>query len=485
MTFDRIKKKSMRVCVFLTCFMVFHFSFTARAQQTPLLSIDWRATVQTIEGFGASSAWTGGDIPDAILSRFYNPRDVHYLGLTWLRVRIGPEGWVQGWAPKSQRTRWNFPERSELKAALRAQSWGVKIWAAPWSPPKEWKSNRGLGAGRLEPKYYSDYAEHLAKALQTVAGSDGLRVQYLSVQNEPDYKAATWESCYFTAQELATFAGVLGSTLLRRGINTGLLGPETGGVYNFAQAAGSKNPQDRAYSDYAAAIHRDSNARKYVKILATHYYDDRFGAPPRLLREQKKYQKPVWITEASADEKPNSGLDIDWGIALGRKMHRALFEGEVNAWHHWWILRNPHAPEHEGLLNQDQSISKRGFAIAHYARFIRPGARQLRLKPEEITPGLMLSAYRTRPLANPKLEQMVLVGINPNAEVLTQDIWVKNVAFVKINDNRTVKTAGFITDATRDLKYFGRVNSGNREADKYRVIFPGKSMVTWVFHVKP
>src|SRR5689334_2101570 len=72
-------------------------------------SVCWQKPRQVITGFGASTAWTGGNIPDEQVNELYSPERI---GLSLLRMRIAPTGTT-----------------SETETALKAQTLGATVWA--------------------------------------------------------------------------------------------------------------------------------------------------------------------------------------------------------------------------------------------------------------------------------------------------------------------------------------------------------------------
>src|SRR4051812_8157197 len=71
------------------------FDSGARPDRTPPpppgpAAVDLTQTHQRIDGFGASSAWTGSNIPDAMADLFFSADTG--IGLSLLRIQIKPEG---------------------------------------------------------------------------------------------------------------------------------------------------------------------------------------------------------------------------------------------------------------------------------------------------------------------------------------------------------------------------------------------------------
>ena len=80
----------------------------------------------------------------------------------------------------------------------------VELLASPWSPPSFMKTNKMLTlGGRLNEKYYDTYANYLAKYIKEYE-KDGIEIQYITIQNEPN-AVQIWESCLFNTDEEAKF----------------------------------------------------------------------------------------------------------------------------------------------------------------------------------------------------------------------------------------------------------------------------------------
>ena len=194
---------------------------------------------QTIDGFGASSAWTAQSISDAQADLFFSPTTG--LGLSLLRLRIAPTG-----------NTW------ETATAKKAVARGVTVWATPWSPPGAWKTNgTDNNGGSLLPGYYDDWAARLALFASNMAAA-GVPIAALSAQNEPNW-TAEWETCRWTPAELTTFVrDYLGPALVARGVATRVLAPE---AINWD-----------TIDDYANPLVADATARSYLHAVATHSY---------------------------------------------------------------------------------------------------------------------------------------------------------------------------------------------------------------------
>jgi len=341
-------------------------------------SVCWQELRQTISGFGASSAWTAPDLSDELADELFSPERI---GLSLLRVRIAPNGMT-----------------SEVATARKAQERGAEVWAAPWSPPGAWKtSGTDAHGGALFPERYGDWAARLA-AFVRAREDEGLRLYALSVQNEPDFVAA-WETCEWEPAELATFIGAhLVPALEEQGVSPRLLAPESANWSSIGR--------------YGEALLADPLARTAVDIVATHGYGT---ARPYAYRSPRQRGKELWMTEWSDPTPGGPDAGMSSGLVVARAIHENLTVAETNAWHYWWITeRDDTPPGRDGLMSQGE-ITRRGYVMGQFSRFIRPGSTRLRLTIESPQPGVLASAYLGETGA-----ELVLVLVNENSTSATQ-----------------------------------------------------------------
>ena len=78
----------------------------------------------------------------------------------------------------------------------------LKFLASCWSPPAFMKSNKKLtNGGNLLSEYKNTYAKYLVKFINAYK-NEGINIDYITIQNEPNAKQF-WESCLYSAtQEL-------------------------------------------------------------------------------------------------------------------------------------------------------------------------------------------------------------------------------------------------------------------------------------------
>jgi glucosylceramidase len=76
-----------------------------------------------------------------------------------------------------------------LLRRARALNPRLPVIATPWSPPAWMKTTDSLVGGRLkdDPRVYAAYARYLVKFVEAYRAA-GVPVDYLTVQNEPQYR---------------------------------------------------------------------------------------------------------------------------------------------------------------------------------------------------------------------------------------------------------------------------------------------------------
>jgi glucuronoarabinoxylan endo-1,4-beta-xylanase len=358
------------------------------ANTAPPVAIDLLTTAQRIDGFGAASAWTASNMSDAFADQLFSPTTG--IGLSLLRLRIAPDGTT-----------------GEMATAQKAAARGAKIWASPWSPPAEWKDSTSPnnGGGHLLAADAQAWADRLASFAKSMSDA-GLPLVGLSSQNEPDFGPTGYESCQWAPTDLVAFVrDNLGPALRSQGLSTPIVSPETGNWNSF--------------DGYATALAADPYAMQYVGPLATHDYGGAAHVVPGLTSNQT-----VWETEYS-DQSKTLDPGMGSGITVAKNIHENLVEGQVNAWHNWWI--NPGAmPMDNGALTQNGVLTRRAYVIGNWSRFVRPGF--LRVSATEAPQDYVLvSAFRS-----PGGDTVVIVAINSAGYPLGQTFTVAGAALGQV-----------------------------------------------------
>ncbi len=122
-----------------------------------------------------------------------------------------------------------------------------------------------------------------------------------------------------------------------------------------------------------------------------------YGAQPATYPLANSKGKDLWMTEFL-------DLDTSWPfvLATGRQIHDCMVAG-MNAYVWWYIVR------FYGPILEDGTVSKRGFVMLQYARFVRPGYARV-----NATPNPQMNVYVT---AYANSSTVVLVAVNTGASI--------------------------------------------------------------------
>ncbi|WP_248845049.1 glycoside hydrolase family 30 beta sandwich domain-containing protein [Streptomyces griseorubiginosus] len=395
------------------------------APRTPSLAaaavtVDPSATRQTIRGFGGMNhpLWIG-DLTAAQRETAFGNGDGQ-LGFSVLRIFVSED-----------RANWS----REVATAKRAVELGATVFASPWNPPAQMVETFTHGsqtnAKRLRSSMYGAYAQHLNDFV-TFMRNNGVNLYAISVQNEPDY-AQDWT--WWTPAEMTRFLRENAGS-----ISTKVIAPES---FQYV-----KSFSDPILNDPAALANMD--------ILGAHLYGTSFQNFPYPLFKQKGAGKELWMTEVYY---PNSSDSADlWPQALdvGEHVHRALVDAEFQAYV-WWYIRRGYGP-----MREDGQISKRGAAMAHFAKYVRPGHVRIAVTANPQS-NVYLSAYRGSG------SRLVIVAVNKGTSSVSQQFTLVN--------NASTGVSSWLTDGSRNLAAQSRIAVSN---GSFTAQLPARSLTTFV-----
>ncbi|WP_261511843.1 T9SS type A sorting domain-containing protein [Chryseobacterium paludis] len=254
-----------------------------------------------------------------------------------------------------------IPEQSSnwstaLATAQLAKSMGLTIFASPWTMPAAWKTNNHVNAvytdpngvqqiGYLKPENYQDYALYLNNFV-TYMQNNGVTLDYISIQNEPD-EMAQYQGCIWTPTQIATFVKNYGHL-----INCKVIAPESVG-----------------FTDNFANAFLDPAVMANFEVYGGHQY----GSMQSVYKQFQNYNKEIWQTEYLINWNSSSSSaprDFAWntdGFTFARSVNNALL-GNVNAWIHYSSKR------YYGLMGDGSygtvsgDMTKRGYILSQYAK---------------------------------------------------------------------------------------------------------------------
>lgn len=323
-------------------------------------AIDPTNVAQTIRGFGGATVFLGA-LTTAEMTTLYSNQTPAQLGLTVLRIRVDPGG-PANWG-------------TELGNAQKAIANGAIVMATPWSPPANFKSNGSTIGGMLDTASYAAYADYL-DSFAVYMSANGAPLYAISVQNEPDI-SVTYESCDWTAQQLLNFVKYNAPAIK----NTRLIASES---YHF----------DQSYTD---PILNDSVASSHLSIVGGHIYGA--GLAPYPLAVSKG--KEVWMTE-------HLDTSTDWNGALNTAKEISDCMGLAGfSVYNWWYLKRSYGP-----IDENDNPTKRGFVMAQFSKFVRPGAQRVGA-PYIVSNNVYLTVYKNG-------TGLVIVAVNMGTTVVNQ-----------------------------------------------------------------
>lgn len=367
------------------------------------------STQQVIRGFGAANIlpWR----PDMTVNDIDNAfgTEEGQVGLTILRLRIPPNASSFG---------------DNISTAHDAHLLGVKIIAAPWSPPASMKTNNNLVGGELKTDSYAAYAAHL-KAFADYMSSNGAPLYAISIQNEPD-ASVTYESCFWNATQMLNFMKNNAASI---GIR--VIMPES---LNFNHSL-----SDPTLNDSAAAAN--------VSIIGGHLYGGGLTSYPLAVSKGKE----LWMTEY---------LDTDttWNkvLATGKGISDCMNVG-MSAYVWWYIVR------FYGPISEDGFVTKRGYVMSQFARFVRPEYVRVATtySPRSF---VYITAYQGD-------SKLVIVAINTGSSSVEQTFQIQN-----LTGGAAVFTP-YVTSKTRDCQRAGDISVSN---DSFSAVLDASSITTFV-----
>ena len=368
---NRVKKVS--------CILgVFGIGCTAMAAT---VNVDLDEEHQVIRGFGGMvhNQWQGGGGLSEADAKIAFGTGEGTIGLNTLRIPV--------YASSSDFNK-------EVNAAKYAKKYAgddFLLYATPWTSPY-------AGANQhMADSNYQNYVDHL-NSFTAYMKDQGVPLYAISISNEPDW-CGEW-ACW-SADEIYNFTKDYADQMRKNG--TKVISTES-----FAYQ-----------KDLYNKVLNDANALKNWDILGAHFYassattgDDFFQYA---LADQKNVER--WMTEHytesqgsgnywrkvmyTGDQANQNKLDTVRAMDVGYEIHRAMVVGNFNQYT-WWYIRRCYGLIMEKDFGNKLSIptdeigkiSKRGYIMSQFARFVRPGAIRVGAtdKPED---NLFASAYKS------------------------------------------------------------------------------------------
>jgi galactan endo-1,6-beta-galactosidase len=378
------------------------------ATTMPTVAADLTTTISpttnwgTWEGFGVSLAWwakafgTRADLADIFFSTkstTYNGQSVPGIGLTIARYNAGACSWNTyngskmvvspdmiasrqmdsywvDWAstsPSSSSWSWSVDANQRNMLSL-AKARGATTFELFSNSPPWWMclnhnpsgSDNGT-SNNLQSWNYDQHAIYLATIAEYAATNWGISFQSVEAFNEPSSawwngQTGTQEGCHFDASVQATVIGYLRTELNNRGLSSTLI------------AASDETSYDLAITTWNSL---GSTATGKVNRINVHGYQYTGGRRDTLYSLASSAGKRLWNSEYGESDATgqrlvtNLLLDFRWLHPTAWVYWQAIDGGG------WGLIDGSNDDLTLGVVNQKY------YALAQFARHIRPGMRIL------------------------------------------------------------------------------------------------------------
>ena len=346
------------------------------------VTVDVGEEHQIIRGFGGMvhNTWqSGGGLSDADAKIAFGTGE-GTIGLNTLRIPVNKNSNDFG------------KELNAAKSAKKVAGDDFILYATPWDSPYA-GGNAHVSSGN-----YQKYTDHLNSFAEYMK-NQGVPLYAISFQNEPDW-CGEW-TCW-SADEIYNYSKNYADQLRKHGTK----------VISAESFRYDKNLYNKVLND--------ANVLKNWDILGAHFYASDRTTGDNFFQYSLADQKNVerWMTEHYTE---SQGSGNDWrtirntgdqanankrdtvnAMDLAYEIFRGLALGNFSQYTWWYIRRCYGLIMERDFGNKLQvpqgeigKISKRGYVMSQYARFIRPGAIRVgaTAKPEA---NLFASAYKSK-----------------------------------------------------------------------------------------
>lgn len=409
---------------------------------------------QTVDGFGTCLITWISELRALYETRPFQEKYVKDLGMNVLRVELPgaslPEPVAKAEAISHTRFTKHEPITetfTEFAKAARRLNPEFKVIATVWSPPIWMKTSNHRGdpalqegrrSGSISATSYKQTSNYVRKEFYPhfvrwmvefakLYKQNGTPLYAISPGNEVMF-TQWFQSCAWTAEDLATIVRMLGEALEKEGMRDILIfAPETMTGHNFPGANG----------DYIKAL-TQPRVLRYLGAFATHAYldgvkgDFDMSGNYEFWNMIEKFKKPYWITEGGTGghnwPQPLKGVSAFF--------HNNLVYGNASLVTPWQITDVE--PNEHGLMVRGD-MTKKTRVAQHYTRFLTPGSVRVEVKPAE-------AGVRVMAAVHPKTQTTTVVVVNPTAEPIELNLLFSGRAPTRFR--------GWRTSAREDLAEF-------------------------------
>jgi O-glycosyl hydrolase len=366
-------------------------------------TVDLSKTYQYIRGFGGMNhpEWQsyngGGDMKDSEIQTAFG-NGANQLGLTILRIFVSDNS-----------NEW----KNAVPTAQKAQKLGATVFATPWNPPASMRHNGtgGANGGKyvLNDGAEGSYAQHLNSFVKYIEGQ-GINLYSVSVQNEPDY-SMDWTA--WSPDRTTNFIANYGQAV-KQGTKAKLMSPES---FQYG-------PESYGYGkNYYKKIIQNSKAMANCDLFGTHFYGTQRSGMDYPTVENSG--KEIWMTEVYVpNSNANSANNWPEAVQVAENIHNGLVVGNMSAYV-WWYIRRSYS-----LLTEDGKPSKRGYMMAQYSKWVRPGYRRTEVT-EQPQNNILVSAYKG------DSNKVVIVAVNKGSTEVNQAFSISGQTLKNVDRYRT------------------------------------------------
>ena len=425
--------------IFTTCCCALLATLPSGAQTTAShFEIDTRTPLQTMNGFGASDAWSIQQVglwPDSVRRQAADwlfsmendgngqPRGI---GLSIWRFNIGAgsrdQGKESGIGSPWQRTgcflrpdgTYDWTQQPGERHFLRmARERGVQTFIGFFNSPPVYFTQNGLatntgrgGTLNLKEDCYDDFARFAACVAEGLEQHEGIRLSYVCPVNEPDghwnWLGPKQEGTPATNREIARLARAFSQAFSDKGLDTKILVNESSDYRCMFSTHMTDWQRGHAIQSFFCPDSTDTylgDLPNVPRLMAGHsYWTNTPLDALRAIRIQlkdtlDKYDVQFWQTETCimANDKEiggGGGFDRTMKTALyvARIIHHDIVYAGARSWQWWRAIGGDYK---DGLLREfsnregtDGRVvdSKLLWALGNYSRFVRPGATRMAIK---------------------------------------------------------------------------------------------------------
>ena len=419
---------------------------------------------QTVTGFGAAACYGAmRPIDDVnIIKLLYGPDSP--VGLNIVRMEISPN--MKGDITAAD-IGWDTPYdwHGYLPVIREAKRRGAIVYACPWSPPGEFKTNGIAGGGNSEDQGYkrgelrTDCYDKFFDWLNTFLvymRTNQAAIDVVSIQNEPDWWV-NYSGCLYTPQQVHDLVAQSANRLKKTAYKVKLMSAESL----------SYRP------DYSDILLDDPNTAKYIDMLGGHLY----GNPPldhmaTAAVKAREKGKEVWMTEHSFEnDKKRDGLPT-WHeeLLFAEELNESMLAG-ANAYVYWYMLAHwsfvgTGEPAHQPGCEYGKLL-RRGYVMSHFSKHVTGSTRLETKSSVRVTTG---SAFQTS--AYVKGDSLIVMAIDTT----------KNALDLKLNLPYVVKSGEHLL-STDDAMCQTSPIAIETPSNVVTVSLPARSLNTYIFQI--